>query len=352
MLLCRLLRQQGVDVEVFGTGCDWDTRSVARVAAMGVKFHLPPGIIRQMRRPSALYSWMAWPRQMPAEAKSLYCIGGGRSHFLMHRLRPSGAVSVNHEIVDPPSPEHISGQCASRLDATVANSRAVAERMRERWPQKPIRVIPFLTSDRATPVPSRPCVGEKSQLRVVYLGRLVAHKRPDQLVRRWQALCAHPVLASAQLDVYGFDPDGKMLAELRAFVVGAKLSENVRIHGGYELEALPRILAESDMVVLPSLEEGLPLVLVEAMSHGVPFVATAAGGTGELGEDNPDATVTGTKWEDFEAGLVAMAAKIRAGEIDSRRLHHWVEERYGYATVSRLWLDCLLNPRQFFGLHD
>jgi glycosyltransferase involved in cell wall biosynthesis len=349
-LLCQLLRRQEIGVEVFATGVNWDSRSVASLEARGVKLNLPPAPIRRLRKPSALYARLAWPLLAPPDATSLYCIGAGRSHFLMHRLRPRGTVSINHEIVTPPGPDSLAGQCAERLDVSVANSSKVAERMREYWPQKPVRVIPFLTSDHPMTAPSRQRVGEESRLRVVFLGRLVAHKRPDQLVRRWQALSAHPLLASARLDVYGFDPDGNMLKELRAFVDESKLSEKVNLHGTYELNALPRILADSDMVVLPSLDEGLPLVLVEAMSRGVPFVATAAGGTEEL--NNPDVIVTSTKWEDFEAGLLALAGKIRAGEIDSRRLHQWAEARYGYATVSRRWLDCLLNPRKFFGLHD
>jgi glycosyltransferase involved in cell wall biosynthesis len=350
ILLSKLLRCQGIKVTVFGTALNWPLKDLAELEAEGVTFNLPPAIIRRWRTPSVIYSRLAWPLLVPRTANSLYCIGAGRSHFLMHRLPPRGTVSINHEIVAPPGPNSLAGQCAERLDVSVANSSKVAERMREYWPQKPVRVIPFLTSDRPMTVPLRQRVGEESRLRVVYLGRLVAHKRPDQLVRRWQALSAHPLLASARLDVYGFDPDGNMLKELRAFVKESKLSERVNLHGEYELNALPRILAESDVVVLPSLDEGLPLVLVEAMSRGVPFVATAAGGTEEF--NNPDVIVTSTKWEAFEAGLFAMAAKIRAGEIDSRRLHQWAEARYGYATVSRRWLDCLLNPRQFFNLHD
>jgi glycosyltransferase involved in cell wall biosynthesis len=350
VLLCRLLRRRGIEAVIFATGADWDSQVLAQLEAAGVRFNLPPAFIRRTRKLAVLYSRLAWPRLVPRTANSLYCIGAGRSHFLMHRLRPRAAVSINHEIVIPPAPDSLAGQCAAHLDVSVANSGKVAERMREYWPQKPVRIIPFLTSDRAQPVPSRQRVGEGSQLRVVYLGRLVAHKRPDELVHRWRALSAHPLLASARLDVYGSGPDGNMLKELRDFVANSELSEKVCLHGEYELNALPRILAESDMVVLPSLDEGLPLVLVEAMSHGVPFVATAAGGTQEL--NNADTIVTSTAWEDFEAGLLAMAGKIRAGEINSLRLHRWAEARYGYSAVSRQWLDCLLNPRQFFGLHD
>jgi glycosyltransferase involved in cell wall biosynthesis len=352
VLLCQLLRRQGVEVVVFATGANWDPKVLAGLEALDVRFHLPPAGLRRFRKLSALYSRLTWPWLTPRRANSLYCIGAGHSHFLMHRLRPKDTVSINHEIVVPPAPDSMAGLCAERLDVSVANSRKVAERMREYWPRKPIRIIPFLTSDQPLPAPVRQRVGETGRLRVVYLGRLVTHKRPDQLVRRWQTLMSHPVMAAAQLDVYGFDPEGTMLKELRAFVIENNISESVAIHGEYELNALPQILANSDLVVLPSLDEGLPLVLVEAMAHGVPFVATAAGGTEELGQDNPDVIVTDTKWEDFESGLLAMAGKIHAGEIDSQRLHQWVEARYGYAAVSRQWLACLLNPRQFFDLHD
>ena len=350
ILLCQFLRRQGIEVVVFATGANWNLQELAGLEAAGVRFHLPPAILRRFRKPAALYSRLTWPGLAPSSANSLYCIGAGRSHFLMHRLRPKGAVSINHEIVEPPGPDSLAGQCAAGLDATVANSRKVAERMRGYWPHKPIGIIPFLTSGRPT-LPPEPRHGAgSSPLRVVYLGRLVEQKRPDQLVRRWRELTRHPALAGARLDIRGYDPDGKMLKDLRDFVAHSGMESQVRIHGEYGLAALPRILDEADMVVLPSLWEGLPLVLVEAMLKGVPFVATAAGGTEELGENNPDVIVTGTEWGDFEAGLIAMAGRIRSGGIDSIRLHAWAEDRYGHTTVSQQWLRCLCQPRDFFNL--
>jgi glycosyltransferase involved in cell wall biosynthesis len=139
-----------------------------------------------------------------------------------------------------------------------------------------------------------------------------------------------------------------MFRELCNFVADERMEHEVKIHGAYELADLPRILLETDVVVLPSLWEGLPLVLVEAMLKGVPFVATAAGGTEELGVGNPDVRVTPTEWTDFERGLVETAHRIREGQIDSLRLHRWAEDRYGFAAVSRSWLECLLRPHQFF----
>jgi glycosyltransferase involved in cell wall biosynthesis len=294
---------------------------------------------------------LAWPVLVPRQADSVYCISAGYSQLLMHRLKPAHALSINHEIVEPPGPQSPAGKCAAGLDVTVANSRKVAQLMKGIWPQKPIQVIPFLTSDAPTPPPVKRCrAGGDDVLRVVYLGRLVEQKRPDKLVHRWGEITRHPALAGARLDIRGYDPDGKMLKELREFVVRAGMEGQVKIHGEYPLAELPRILDETDLVVLPSLWEGLPLVLVEAMLKGVPFVATAAGGTEELGENNPDVTVTSTEWADFEAGLIAMAGKIRSGGTDPVRLHAWAEDRYGYAAVSQKWLDCLCQPREFFNL--
>lgn len=351
MLLCHLLRQEKVEVIVFATGSNWDDLTVASLKEAGVKFVLPSAIFRGSQKLSALYSALTWPWLTPRQANSLYCISPGYSQLLLNRLKPGNTVSINHEIVEPPSPDSPAGKCAAGLDVTVANSRKVAQLMHGYWPQKPIRAIPFLTSDKPMPPPTdRRRLNKGELMRVTYLGRLVEQKRPDQLVRRWRALSLLPGLTPARLDVYGYDPKGQMLKDLRAYVQDSGLTETVQIHGEYRLGDLPGILAQTDLVVLPSLWEGLPLVLVEAMARGVPFVACAAGGTEELGDDNPDVMVTGTDWNDFEAGLLAMAGKIREGEIDSLRLHRWVEERYGHQAVSKQWLECLLQPRQFFGL--
>lgn len=353
VLLCQLLRLHGIEVTVFATGAQWDTDTINGLEQMGIKFRLPPALVRSSRKLSALYCSLTWPVLIPPRADSVYCISAGYSQLLMQRLKPAGAMSINHEIVEPPGPRSLAGKCAAALDATVANSWKVAQLMKAIWPEKPIKVIPFLTSDAPTPAPvRRRCAGADEWLRVVYLGRLVEQKRPDQLVHRWGEITKHPALAGARLGVRGYDPNGKMLKELREFVTRNGLAQQVTIHGEYGLAELPRILEEADLVVLPSLWEGLPLVLVEAMLKGVPFVACAAGGTEELGENNPDVIVTGTDWAEFEAGLITMAKKIKSGGVDPVRLHGWAETRYGYAAVSQKWLDCLLNPRSFFGLHD
>jgi len=348
ILLLKLLRRHGVEVVVFATGADWDAEAIASMERIGVIFKLPPVPIRKYRKLSAIYCVLAWPFMVPRRANSLYCIAPGYSQLLLHWLKPAGVLSINHEIVEAPPLRSRPGRCASALDVSLGNSRKVSQMMQATWPDKSIKDIPFLTSDAATPRPARGVRELDQPLRVAYLGRLVEHKRPDQLVQRWPELTRSGALRGGRLDVYGFDPDGKMLRDMQDFVRRSKLDDQVRICGGYGPEELSGILAGADIVVLPSLMEGLPLVLVEAMLAGVPIVATAAGGTEELGIANPDAIITSLDWSDFEAGLIAMAGKIRSGAIDPTRLHDWAESRYGYESVSQKWLACVLQPKEFF----
>ena len=141
VLLCQLLRRQGVEVSVYATGSDWDEPTLAEVKATGVRFFLPPACLRSYRNLSAIYCRLTWPFRIPRKANSLYCIGPGRSHLLMHRLLPMGTTSINHEIVEPPCSDSLAGRCAVNLDVTVANSRRVAALMQKFWPEKPIRMI-------------------------------------------------------------------------------------------------------------------------------------------------------------------------------------------------------------------
>lgn len=103
---------------------------------------------------------------------------------------------------------------------------------------------------------------------VTFLGRLSPEKGVGFLVDAWGRIAdRHP---HWRLQIVGSGPDEKVVrAAARALRAG-----------GDRLDFLPptqdaeSVLRGSDIVVLPSLTEGLPLVLAEAMALGLPCVAT------------------------------------------------------------------------------
>ncbi|MCC7144676.1 MAG: glycosyltransferase family 4 protein [Candidatus Eisenbacteria bacterium] len=105
-------------------------------------------------------------------------------------------------------------------------------------------------------------------------GRLVPQKQPERVLDLFAALAARH--SSVELVLCG---DGPLLPALRSRVSGAPWGERAQFRGP---EELPDLLAAADLLLAPSLHEGLPYLLLEAMSIGLPLLATPVGGVAEL----------------------------------------------------------------------
>lgn len=124
---------------------------------------------------------------------------------------------------------------------------------------------PAVTSERSTT--PRLCV----------LGRLVPHKQVEHAIDALAAVrVGHP---DATLDVVG---DGWWDDELHEHARRQGVLDAVRFHGFVDDVTKHELLAQSWLMLLPSLKEGWGIVVGEAGSHGTPTIAySTAGGTTE-----------------------------------------------------------------------
>ncbi|HEV3271716.1 MAG TPA: glycosyltransferase family 4 protein [Candidatus Methylacidiphilales bacterium] len=347
-LLCRVLRRAGAEVTVAAASTNWPDEAIAALKALGARVIVSPFGFGAFRVLGKVWAFLLWPFLLRRDYDVVYCVGEGRMHLWAGRFAGTEGWKIYHEIVECPAQGSVAAEVAARMDAVVANSRRVGREMAGMLPHIPVRALPFLTSDGPMRPPARQTRVPERTLRIAFLGRMVPHKRPDRLIEAWPAWNARAPIGPARLDLHGGDYD-KEGDRLRARIADLGLEESVCLHGAYTTGDLGKIFDAADMVVLPSLYEGLPLVLVEAMQRGIPVVATSAGGTAELGEENPDVIITaGTDWEKFEAGVVEMARRVRAGDIDGGRLQDWTESRYGFNRVAEIWRRALLTPELFF----
>ncbi len=74
--------------------------------------------------------------------------------------------------------------------------------------------------------------------------------------------------------------DGPLRDTLEETAHAFRLNGRIRFLG--HRDDVPRLLAAADLLVLPSLYEGLPNIVLEAMRFAKPVVATAAPGTTEV----------------------------------------------------------------------
>jgi glycosyltransferase involved in cell wall biosynthesis len=100
------------------------------------------------------------------------------------------------------------------------------------------------------------------------LARMVDQKRHDLLVRAWASLHTPAVLLLAG--------DGPNRPRVVRDVERSGLGGNVRLLGARS--DVPRLVAASDLLVLPTDWEGLPISVLEAMAAGLPVVASRVDG--------------------------------------------------------------------------
>jgi len=119
----------------------------------------------------------------------------------------------------------------------------------------------------------------RAPLRLGYVGGIYRSKGLHVLVRALARLRAD----AFELHVHGhldWFPD--YVGELRSAARGLP----VRFHGPFDPSALDRVLAEIDVLCVPSIwYENMPITIQEAFRSGIPVVATPLGGMGEAVED-------------------------------------------------------------------
>jgi glycosyltransferase involved in cell wall biosynthesis len=173
---------------------------------------------------------------------------------------------------------------ARRTDRVVGNSRAVVDFYRQVGvPGDRLALIRSGIGDeeppRVDPAEVRAGFGWPGDAPLLlFAGRLAAQKGVDDLI------------AAIDLVQYGLPElrvlivgDGPLRTQLEATAHAFRLDGMVRFTG--HRDDVPRLLAAADVLVLPSLYEGLPNVVLEAMRFAKPVVATAAPGTTEVVAD-------------------------------------------------------------------
>ena len=111
--------------------------------------------------------------------------------------------------------------------------------------------------------------------KLLFLGRIGEHKGALDVIHAFAAL-PKEVRKSCSLTLAG---DGDLEAAKR-LVMQLECSSQVSVSGWVGAREVDRLLAESDVFLLPSHNEGMAMSLIEAMSWGLAVITTDVGGAG------------------------------------------------------------------------
>ncbi|MDQ6882390.1 MAG: glycosyltransferase family 4 protein [Pseudomonadota bacterium] len=118
--------------------------------------------------------------------------------------------------------------------------------------------------------------------RALFVGNLSNRKGLPELLRA----LADPALDPSRLELV--IAGGGDIAGYQAQASAAGVAGMVRFEGWCDQQKVSRLLADCDLLVLPSHDEVLPLVILEALAHEVPVVTTAVGEIPSLLTDGVD----------------------------------------------------------------
>ncbi|AFR50302.1 glycosyltransferase [Gordonia sp. KTR9] len=194
---------------------------------------------------------------------------------------------------------------APRLHTVVANSSAVAERIREHWGRESVVVHPPVDLDGFTPDPAVP-----REDFYLLAGRLVPYKRPDLAI-------AAAARADVRLVVAG---DGRAMEQCRE-LAGPKTT----FLGRVPHDTLLNLHRSARAVLMPGIED-FGIVPVEAMATGTPVIALGEGGA-------LDTVVPGSTGLLIEPGsddeiVERLAASLRNFDVDDydrSEIRAWAE---------------------------
>ena len=114
---------------------------------------------------------------------------------------------------------------------------------------------------------------------IVFAGRFNPQKRPQALLDALAGLSECPW----QLTMIG---DGPLMDAVRQRLEQHPLlHERVRLTGWLEANEVQRVLANADLLCMPSSSEGMPVAAIEALAHGLAIVASDLPGFDDVLQD-------------------------------------------------------------------
>jgi len=217
------------------------------------------------------------------------------------------------------------------LDAVIGVSEAVAEHYSQALGLKGIEVIHNPVDLQAIDHLGLKTQSEGSKVpHLVLPGRIVHEKGHTDLLHALVFLRDRG--HAFRVTLAG---DGPLRGSVEKEIHDLALAGRVSITGFLEHEQMLKVIAEADIVVIPSRFEGFGLTALEAMALSRPVVASAVGGLTEILKDGENGILVPAKDSQALAGaleslMTDAPLRVRLGAAGRKR----VEDRFGLPTIA------------------
>jgi glycosyltransferase involved in cell wall biosynthesis len=174
----------------------------------------------------------------------------------------------------------------------------------------------------------------KKKKQIITAGRLIEVKNHPLLIRAFASIASH--IPEYSLEIYG---DGPNRVALLSLIDDLHMSGRINIHPF--TDNIFHCMAESELFVLSSIDEGLGSALIEAMCLGLPCITTDynSGGAHVLIADGVDGVIVPNR---DEKALAAAILDLLADTEKAKKIGENAKkiiDRVEVPTVAEQWLD-------------
>ena len=124
----------------------------------------------------------------------------------------------------------------------------------------------------------RPTRSNEGNFKILFIGSITDRKKPHLIVEALPKLHDDKV----ELHLVGPTPNHKYLDELREKIISNNLEDRVYIHGTKSRDEVKEFYSESNLMILPSVSEGLARVIFESQVTACPVLVTDAPGMQDI----------------------------------------------------------------------
>ena len=171
--------------------------------------------------------------------------------------------------------------------------------------------------------------------RILYVGRLAPKKGLiDALIAFARLVQEYD--RNLRFTIVGFGPEKE---KLRKLVIQLRISDYVEFLGYVSNDDLPTIYKNSDVLVLPSLSEGLPNVVLEAQASGLVVIGTNVGAIPELLDSGRGIVVKPRDPNAIEMAIRTVFDHNTLREDITQKARNYVVNEHSYKSVINKYLN-------------
>lgn len=111
--------------------------------------------------------------------------------------------------------------------------------------------------------------------------------------------------------------DGPLLAEVRAEAVRLGISSRIEFRGWASASEVTEAMRQSDVLLIPSLSEGLPMVAIEALANGLALIGSRIGGLADVAQEGENGNA---RLFELQEGAEGMAGALKPYLLDPQTL--------------------------------